>query len=289
LQLIIITPLAKNKFMKKLILTVFVLSILSLNGFAQKDKTKIPDYTNYYLDVPSIQTDEVTISFEDVVSKMGYCKLKIRIKNNTPDYILYKCNESVFNLDKDGYQPSDKDIIIKPFESDSKVLDVKGNGKCLVDSFILLVNGLYRFSALNEIQPTSYFFLPPSVNTFAAGTIACTMTDIKKETQETWVRFSCHYSGENAGIIDADKAVARLENGQEFAVSRPRLKPSILMKGESDKISLYFSIPANIGDMQFANMQIDWKNTFIDSKFITLPSIPVKFNIDTVKTQTKNK
>lgn len=275
--------------MKKfvLLLCLFVFGTFLL--FAQKGKPKDPNYTNYYREIPPIVTEAITITFEDVISKAGYCKLKIRIKNNTNDYILYKPNESSFRLPQGEFQCTDKPLLIKPLDSDFKVLDIKDNGRCLVDSFSLIIRGLYRFSANEVVMMAPNFILPPSANTFNAGPFQCTMLDIKKETQETWVRFNCNYTGDNAGIIDPNKAAVKLETGQEFANGKSNMKQSVLFKGENDKFSLFFNVPPSIVDMQFANMQIDWKNTFLDSRLITLVPKQADFFIDRGKTQGKNK
>ena len=294
--------------MKKFILLVSLIISGSLMLFAQNDKSKDPNFTNYYKEVAPIITDALTISFEDIVSKSGYCKLKVRIKNNTNDYILFKPTESSFKLPQGEFQCADKMntssaidrglklldiredgfVVIPPLESGSKVLNIKGDGNCLVNSFTLQLNGLYRFSAKDDVQSAQNFNLPASVNTFNSGPFQCTLSGIKKETKETWVKFECKYTGEEAGIIDPNKSVASPENGQEFANGKSHLKQVVLFKGESDKFTLYFYIPVSVADMKTANMQIAWKNTFLDSKINPLPSQKVLFEIDPGKTEGKN-
>lgn len=275
--------------MKKVLLITSLIISISFSIFAQNDKPKDPNYTNYYKEIPPIVTDACIITFEDVVSKMGYCKLKIRIKNTTTDYILFRSTESAFKLPQGDFSCTNKPLVIKPLDSDFKVLDIKADGKCLVDSFALLIRGIYRFSSTEEVQPTPNFNLPPSANTFNNSAFQCTMLNIKKETQETWVKFDCKYLGDNAGIIDPNKTVVRLETGQEFANGRSNMKQVVLFKGETDKFSLFFNVPATIANMQLANMQIAWKNAFLDSPMTLYVPQTVSFVIDSSKTQAKNK
>ena len=275
--------------MKKIVL-LFVIVIVSCYGlFAQKDKMKDPDYVNYYIVIPPIQGDGFSIQFDDIVSKMGYIKLKIRIFNNSNDYIIFKPYESIFKLAQGEFNGKDKIMIIKPHENESKVLDIKGDNKCLVDSFILLIKGLYRFSPQDVVQFTPNFQIPPSLNTFTNGSFTCTLLAQKKETQETWVKFGCTYIGENAGLIDPNKAVIKLENNQEFANGKSNAKASVLFKGEEDKFTLYFYVPATVTDMQFANMQVVWKNTFVDCPVSSIDPIKINFAIDRGFTIGKNK
>jgi hypothetical protein len=296
--------------MKKFVLLFCIIISGSFMLFAQREKPRDPNFTNYYKDVAPITTDAITISFEDVVAKSGYCKLKVRIKNNTNDYILFKTNECSFILPQGEYQcnerlkksnsaldkslhaidiRSDGIILIPPLESGYRVLDIKGDGEYLVESFTLQLKGLYRFSATDEVLSAPNFNLPASANTFTTGPFQCTLTGTKKETKETWTRFECTYTGDEAGIIDPNKTVVRIENGQEFANGKSHLKQNVLLKGETDKFTLFFYVPASVVDMQFANMQIVWKNTFLDSKISPLTSHKVTFVIDPGKTQGKNK
>jgi hypothetical protein len=269
---------------------IFVMVMVNCYGlFAQKDKMKDPDYVNYYITIPPIQGDGFSIQFDDIVSKMGYIKLKIKIYNNSNDYIVFKPYESIFRLAQGEFTGKDKIMIIKPHDNEWKVLDMKGDGRCLVDSFIILLKGLYRFSSQDVVQFAPNFQLPPSLNTFATGAFVCNLLAQKKETQETWVKFICTYTGENAGLIDPNKAVIKLENNQEFANGKSNAKPTVLFKGEEDKFTLYFYVPASITDMQFANMQVVWRNTFVDCPVNSIDPIKVNFVIDKGLTIGKNK
>ena len=54
------------------------------------------------------------------------------------------------------------------------------------------------------------------------------------------------------------------------------------------KIKAVFKVPAKITDMQFANMEIDWKNTFTESKLVPIALPAQNFEIDPGMTEGKN-
>jgi hypothetical protein len=163
---------------------------------------------------------------------------------------------------------------------------MKGDCKCIVDSFILLIKGLFRFSPQDVVLFTPNFQIPTSLNTFTNDSFTGTLLANKKET---WGKFGCMYLGENTGLIDPNKAAIKLENNQEFANSKSNAKPSVLFKGDEDKFTLYFYVPASITDMQFANMQVVWRNTFVDCPVSSIDPIKVHFVIDRSLTIGKNK
>jgi hypothetical protein len=257
--------------------------------FAQKAQPKKAEYTNYYMDLPPIITDGVIISFEEIVSKTDFIKLKINFKNTTADYFVFKPQESVIKLPQGDFQCIDKQILIPPFESNFKVLDIKSDGKCLVDSFSLLFMGLYKFTPSQLMMYVPNFILSTTNIAFNIGSFQCNMQNLNKQSQETAIKFECNYFGDKVGVIDPNKAMAALDNGQLFPNGKPNMKQIVLFKGDNEKFTLYYYIPSTVADMQTANMQIDWKNTFTESDLIILPPKNINFMIDKVKTKAKNK
>jgi len=63
----------------------------------------------------------------------------------------------------------------------------------------------------------------------------------------------------------------------------------MLADGESDKFNYYYEIPASIVDMQFANMQVVWKDTFRESEIVPMSAQSVEMVIDPGMTDGKNK
>ena len=281
--------------MKKLVLFFTALAAVFTQTMAQSPNDNNPAHVNYYKIPAGVKTEDVNVEFSDPVAKMEYVKLKIKITNNTADYIIFKPGECAFVYDKEEFMVVKgsvlkKDvIIIKPYKSASRVLDAKGTNNFHKDNFTLKIAGLTKASADREVQTAPDFKLPVSANNFEAGKFKCTMKDLEKETQKTEVSFTCTYNGGKLGIVDPSRVVVKLENGQEFANTESDAKPLILEKGENDEFSVTFKIQAKIADMQFANMLIVWKNAFIESITKNISVSPVDFTVDPGLTQGKNK
>jgi hypothetical protein len=285
-----------NPIMKKLIFT-FTLILASVAVFAQGKNDENPKHTNFYKNPEQIKTSDVTVSFDNIVSKKDFVKLKIKITNNTSDYIIFKPAECVFVYEAGEFKPvsnslkvwNKDNLIIKPNDNATTVIETKGGTNFHKDAFSMKLNGFYKVPANGEVQTCPNFQLPASTNNFEPGNFKCIMTGISKETQQTQVRFSCTYNGEDIGIIEPSKPVIKIEKGQEFANTYAKAKPAILAKGEDDKFTLYFEVPASVVDMQFATMWIVWKNTFMESipKALTIPN--VNFSVDAGMTDAKNK
>ena len=280
--------------MKNYILTVAIIFFATF-AFTQSSNDNNPKHTNFYTIPEPIKNNDVTITFTDAVAKMEYAKLKIKITNNTADYIVFKPTECVFTIDGKEYTPEKGMIIIKPYDGASKVLEVKGGNNFHRDLFTLKVAGLYKVPANGDIQPAADFILPVASNSFEAGVFKCTMTNVKKETQETAVKFDVVYNGDNFGIIEPTKPTVKIANKnnpqdiQEFATANIKARPIVLQKGEEGKFTIEFKVPGKFSDMQFAKMSVLWKNTFMDSKPTPLASSTVTFNVDATLTEGKNK
>lgn len=263
-----------------------------------KDNKNNPDYKFFYKE-QTIETDQATFTLEDLVSRMDYSKLKIRIKNKTNDYLLFKPSECAFKYDGgksfnsvEKTTPfSPKQVVIEPNETETKVLEIKTEGfNTNVDQFDLVIKGLYQVSSSAKVMQAPNFALPAKTNDFKAGSqFECNLVKLEKETKATVAEFECKYTGEDMGMIQPFKAVIKLENGQEFATTSTKVKTFLLSKGDVQKIKLEFRVPAKTADMQFANMDIVWKETFRDAKATALPAKDVKVTLDPGLTEGKNK
>lgn len=273
--------------MKKITLFLAVLMIATL-AFSQKKND--PKYTIYYKDVAPIKTNDITIEIVDAVAQAAFSKFKIKITNNTGDYILYKPSESIFKYERNEYHPTDKDMIIGPFEKESKVLDIKEGEGLQADQFRFIIKGFYKIPANGTNYSATDFNLPASTNDFTTGPFQCHLLNLKKTTAETFAEFKVTYTGDFYGIVNPSKLAVKIESGQEFANENKRNKAILLTKGESKNFNVIFRIPGKIADMQFANMKIVWNNTFSEAASgpIEVPT-EIVMEADPGKTAGKNK
>jgi hypothetical protein len=170
---------------------------------------------------------------------------------------------------------------------------VKSEGMNMnTDEFEIILSGLYRIPAGGTVVPAPNFALPAKVNEFRAGNAySCNLTKLVKETKVTEATFQCKYTGtgNQLGLLQPSKAAVKLENGQEYATSISKSKVYLMTPGEEEKIKVEFNIPGKIADMQFANMEIMWKESFRESMGAPVPEKTAKVLFDPGLTQGKNK
>ena len=276
---------------KKLILT-FSIAIATLYVFAQN---KPAGYEIYYKAIEAVSTDDIKVEILGNHCQADFCRLKIKITNNTKDYIILKTEELEFVLEHDTYNPAAKNIIINPFKSATKTITVDGDNRFQVENYTLNLKGFYRLPIGSESVIMEKIALPAQKNEFNAGKFNCKINgEIIKETKVTEFPCICTYKGTDVAIINQSNIVVKLEGGQEYATTNRGSKlqtaktDNLVFPGEKKKIKAVFKVPAKISDMQFANLEIDFKDTFKESKLIPMILPAQKFVIDPGMTQGKN-
>jgi len=227
-----------------------------------------------------VEDENYKLHLVDVVATKDYTKMKVRIQNKTKDFLVFKPAESFMTLPAGELSASGKVLQVKPFDIESRVVEVSASG--LVYDFKYLLKGLYRVPAGGNVISAPDFILPAATNSFTAGPFEVMYFPqySSKETKLTDVSFQVTYKGTRIGISDHTKAVCRLDNGQEFSIVNAGDKSELLYPGESKKFRLKWTIPANIADMQFANMTIVWREAFRETEDKKMPEIAfdLKYN-----------
>ncbi|MFT3908351.1 MAG: hypothetical protein QM737_02915 [Ferruginibacter sp.] len=276
-------------------LVVCMLLFFCSTVFSQKKLD--PKYENWYKS-SRLETNEMIIEVEDVNAQANICKLKIKMTNKTNDYILYKPAETEFIYSFGSFHPkagleliNGKNELLKPKETDSRILTIKGDTRFQVDSFDIKFNGFYRIPAKGKVENAPNFQLPASVNSFEAGAFKVLMTSVSQKTKETSIHFKVSYAkdAKHYAVVNLGKAVLKLQDGREFAMSNQKDKQELIADGDDEKIKYEFQIPASIVDMQFANMQLVWKDTFTESESAEVALDKMTLVIDPGMTQGKNK
>jgi hypothetical protein len=243
---------------------LFSLIILSSTVlFAQKNSK----YTNYYYDFDFGEQFGVSLLAKNVVSKSEYVKLGLEINNQTTDYLYFVEDKCKFVINNNSYYPKKvkKGKIIPPQKKISVTVNASEQTDYLVDWFDFKPGGIFKFSSEGKSTEFEPFHLPPDRNEIVSDKFSLKMLKLKKETKETAVKFEVTYTGDKIAIIDPSNCVIRTEKGKEWANAFTKTKPIVLQKNESDKFTVLFTIPGKITDMQFAEMDIVWKNTFRES------------------------
>ncbi len=247
-----------------------LLLALSLPASARrKDKGADADHTNHFREPPPVEIDGVSVSTRDAVARADLLKLKVEIDNDTNDWVMFENDQAMFVLSHGSYPSSAGTLSaavsrVKPRGKKSPTLQLTGRSDLHVDAFDLQLTGLQRVPTGGAGVDVPPFALPASTNDVKAGNFECGLDKLKKETGETWARFSCTYRGDMVGIIDATKLSFRIESGQSFANENRKAGQDLLLPGEKSKITAIARIEGRIVDMQFANMEIIWDGVFTE-------------------------
>jgi len=271
----------------RFILLACFLSALQWTAFAQKSKTD-PEHTICYAEVTA-ETNDVSVEIKDAVSRIEFSKFKIKLFNKTTDYIVYKPKESLLKISGNDFSPNEKVLLVEPSDKGGRVIDIKGNGKNVhADDYQFVFAGLYKIKADAPAVAIPNFKLPASTNEVSSGNFKIELIKINKETKETVAKFKITYTGKGYGLVNPNKIGVKIDNGQEFANAKKQ-DAFLLAPGESDNFVTEFTIPGKIADMQFANMEILWRNAVSESDLQKLEGLNIDIKIDEVKTTAKNK
>ncbi|MEO6303095.1 MAG: hypothetical protein ABIP51_07965 [Bacteroidia bacterium] len=261
--------------MIKSVFTTACICLTLTSAIAQKKYEKI-----MYKDV-SVEGDGMTILAKDAVSNKAGTKFKLKIINKTDDAILYKPEESTLKINSKEVKPKEKWMQVAPVESESKVINFEATDY-IVPGYSYEVNGLYKVSVLDKPVAAEDFQLPPAQNEFKAGNFTCAMSDLKKETDKTNVKFECRYTGDKIGVINSKKATIKLPDGTEIANSKGNRPAVLLMKGGSERISLSWNRMdgGKETDMQKIKLMIVWHSTFVEADPVKVKPVTLDFAID---------
>lgn len=275
--------------MKKTILYLLFALIATTPAFAQKGKeAKVdPKHANHFK-VAKVETDDYSVEVVDIFARMEEVKCKVKITNKTNDYLIWNPSESAFRFEFGEFKPKEKEVVIKPNDKESKVLNITGDNRFHVESFSLDIKGVSKVASTGTMVMAPEFQLPASMNDFNAGPFKVSLLAVDKKTDLTAGSFRVTYTGNEIGLVDANKIAVRTEKEQEFASARTDYKLQLLTKGESDKFNFYFKIPASHVDMQFATLWIIFRNAFQESKKVPIGGTSVSLEIDPVLTKEKN-
>lgn len=271
--------------MKRTILALIAVCTLAV-AMTPADDT----YKKVYYKDTKVETNEATIEIVDAVATEKETKFKIRVINKTDDYLVYKPEESAFILDGKEMKPTEKTLFIQPRGSASRVINITGKYTS-IRKYAFYIAGLYKASAQGETVSVPDFKLPPSQNEFTAGSFTCSLVKLKKESDETAVKFKCLYNGNKIGIFNPKKVAVKTPTGSEYANARLKAESLILMKGTEDDFTLEWGrMPGGKAeDMQKVEMWIKWKDAFSETTLQALGSHKADLDFDEALTKEKNK
>ena len=274
--------------MKKttLLLVTFLIGTYTLKAQQKVD----PKHENHFKVPDPIETTEFLLNFSDIQAQSEFCKLAVKVTNNTNDFLLFQKGSSTFNFDFGKFSDPKKELIIKPNGSKKKVLSAKGGTQFHVEKFSMTMDGFSIVPVNGEVNKMEDFQVPASKNAISTDLFKVSLKKSSLRTQEAYLVFDCTYQGNKIAMIDPSRLVIKVDGTEkEYANDNRKSEPKLLRKGDKVKVKAIFHIPGRVADMQFANMTILWKNTFVETEARKLEKQEVNFELDRGLTIGKNK
>jgi archaellum component FlaG (FlaF/FlaG flagellin family) len=249
--------------------------ILAFIALAYCTAIHAQNYKRVFYKNQTIENKDIRIIIDDAVATDAGVKFKMKIKNLTNDYIIYKPSESAFKIDGKTVNPTEKWLIIPPNDDESRVIDLKGPNYKKAADFEFILDGVYKASANAKGVAAPDFKLPASQNEFKAGEFTVTLEKAKKETARTDAKFNVKYTGSKIAIFEPNKVTMKMPDGKEYANYHADRKAQLLNSGDVSFTVAWKDIPKTSGDMQFAEMIILWRDAFKETA-------PVKLEVQTI-------
>lgn len=275
------------------IMLLVVLVLLAGPSFAQS----VTGYEKVYYTNPEMVSpdgdQDISFEFKNAVAQFDHCKFGIKIVNNTSDYLVFDSQKSSFSYPFGDKHPTVKPIMIKPNKAKTKTLLVKGGEDFLQKSFDFnLLGAIWKIPVNGDAVTADDFVLPAAKNSFTAGDFKVVLKKYSATTKEAKAIFECTYTGNKIGLINPSNLSVTAERKKSnetvtYANDDKKGETSIVRKGEKIKVTAVFHIPGKIVDMQFAQMNIIWNDTFVETTEIPIEGPQVHFEMNEALTQEK--
>jgi len=169
--------------------TTFLLSLLMTFSIYINAQNVNPKHVNYYKAPANIETSDYKIELSNIVSKIEYAKLSIKIYNTGTDYLMFNKGASEFVYKTGKFTDKEKYTYILPTKSKTKTIKATGSNMFHTDTISFVLKALYIIPAKGEIVKADDFKLPASKNSFELGNFKVKLLKLKQETQETYAKF----------------------------------------------------------------------------------------------------
>jgi len=271
--------------MNKLFKVVSAFLLMTTIVIAQKKEKEVKYEKIFYKDT-KVETADYTLIVTNAVSTDAETKFKIKVVNKSNSYLIYKPEESKFTINGKTLDIKEKEMLIQPFQSESKVINLKGEGYNRIKIYSFLAAGIYKVTPGAPILAED-FKLPPAKNDITAGSFVIKQEKLNKETDKTTIKFNCLYTGDKVGLVSPQKANMKMPDGKDYATVKKE-KPFILVKGQNDSFILEWDRMQGGGkatDMQFADMIIKWNDMLNEATLDKTNAETINLEFDDVKTK----
>jgi hypothetical protein len=253
-----------------------------------------PKHENHYAPGPAPASDVIGLAVTDAQSQQDFAQVGVKISNKSSDQlVILMKDEAQFVLPSGAVTVQKPTLfggptVILPNDTKGFTFKVDGGTAFHVDNFTLKPAGFYTAPNTGTVVPAPDFQLPPSNNEFTSGPFNCKLKESKQETKETGATFTCTYNGKGIGIVDSSRIGVKVE-GKEFANDARKPPRDVLFPGDTTKVTAVFHVDPKVADMQFATMQVLWRDALSESTMTPAPLADWAFTLDAAKTADANK
>jgi hypothetical protein len=263
------------------IATFFIaLSAISLGTAVAQDADF--KYEKVLYNDKTIDAEEYSVKISNVVSNAVEAKFKLEITNKTADFLLFDATKCTFQLGGNKLAPTDKLIILEPYDSKSKTISVTGTALNTHKTYTFNLGGIQRVVPLSTVENIPSFKLPASKNDFSAGPFNVQLKNFKKESGATFAKFDVQYRGDKIGFIYPSKIDVKMPDGNNYANADMKGKAFLMFPGDAEKFSANWSkMPGGReNDMQLVDMNINFTGVFAEgvAKDLAQKSIEIDWN-----------
>ena len=266
-----------NKTFYIALLIVFTASMSFAQRIAKEKK-----YDKIVYNTVTHESGNLTIYAVDAVSTEAYFKFKLRIQNKSADYVVVDLTKlKVILPDGKEFKATEKSLAIAPGEFANRVIDIKGPD-FRVTSLKINLEGITSAPVNGKVYEAPIYKLPVSTNDFTVGPFKVVQKLNEIKTDITLVKFEVTYTGNDIGVLQPHKTVLKMPSGNEFATMSSNRKAVLLGPGDSDVFNVRWEeidVKQN-GDMQKVQMQLLFKDAFMESKASALPATSFDLTIN---------
>ncbi len=266
-----------------LTLFTFNISAQEVEGFAK---------VVYYAPA-DMEVEGINVSVKNAVAQADHSKLAVTVENGSTDLLMYVPDESVFTFAFGEDKPSMKSFILKPTDKKTKTFIAKGSGNYLQKEYQLKVSGLYKVPVNGKVTEAEQFPLPAAKNSFTAGDFKVQLKKYSASTKEAKAIFEVTYLGDDIALIDPTSLSVTAKRNKStdevtYANDDKKSEIEVLRKNETVEFAAVFHIPGKIVDMQFATLNVNWNETFVETTAVAIEGPVFKLEMDDASTRAAN-
>ncbi len=249
--------------------TLFLMPSLST---AQKKEPKKPAKIIYK--PVKVETKEVKLDAQNILSEKEVTKFKLTVTNNTKDFIIIKPNECTLKSESGEVAPKDKKrISVRPLDSENKVINCNNTEGNSMYEYNISFHGTGFYKSENSTTvPMDDFSIPPAQTIIEEGDFKIELESSYTQSDSQWrAKFKITYTGDGLGIVEARK-ITGLTNVGENLVNMNKEDIFALEKGETEAIVTIFKT--------IKPMIMLWNDALKSAKLTKLEPIVLQFEQD---------